>query len=919
MARPSDRPPVPAVRRSVEEFLALIDGLVRRPRRFDRGLPLIWLTGDKDSRDVLNALVKRITETTSRYRVPYTRLRASRGASPAQGLSQSAHNPDIRPLLHAACVDLSKQKFGGERLRFRHYALVEWLMSQNLSPLALEDAPNRLEKLLRKRHRRPGLQPDGGEAATAAADLYLLLILTAGRIVPRLLFRAAVSGRRLPLFGRHYRWLVRQRYLAPRQSGSFVGFAERLTDGVWQFEDPKEVNKLLVHAFLEDLRRAYTRRPWRVEGWRRTAYPLMLIENVDHGTDGCLLMQLINSVRNETGRGDPLLAICTSNDGPPAADTNSHRLVELSTNELAADERRLRESDAAYKTWAEALPQSRRARTRTAWNFPVAVPDAARAEHIVGPPITPAKPPWFARRAIPVAVIVALVASVAAWVGWESGGFGCTHRPFVGDIAVRDIDGECIGYSDNDGFLFNDEPGQDELLYIQNKIFEQNHEVREQWENSGRQRPLVTMIYLGSLTGRDTNKDEEAYAAEREELEGLAIAQRNGLSGSGSAYGSALLRIVIANGGKEMRHAREAVKMIEDLARRDPTVVAVVGLVDSRDSTADALKDLNRAGLPAIATTLSADRFHNNSRLYLQLAPPNIDQANMLYEYATKVLDVPETRVYFTFYTDGGAKLEDDYYVDTLVADIQKVFGDKGAKIEYVRRFQNQPLTDECGYSGMLVFAGRWSHFDGFVQQLKSSCDTLPQHLVADDSVNRYMANRKLRDNAPNLRLAFVSKAQLGTCKRLHNAAAEPSGEARSRFLALIREDNLLKSPRCAGGEPDGGEPVGERVPLAYDAAMLVVQAVERLAGRLRTGEQEWDPQPIRPVAVHAEILGHNRSSAFHGVTGSIRFRPETGEPVDKRISILEAASIPDVDAPFVEVFHCGVDRPNDVPSCRKP
>jgi hypothetical protein len=339
-------------------------------------------------------------------------------------------------------------------------------MLQDLSLLALDGVPDRLERMLRERHRKRASRPDDPndmEATAEAFGPYQLLIMVVRRIVPNLLLRAAVSGRRLPLFGRHYRWFMRQQYLAPQQSGNFVGFAERLTEGVWQFENPEQVNKLLVHAFLEDLRRAYTRRPWRVEGWRRTAYPLLLIEDVEHGTDGCLLMQLINDVRNETGRGDPLLAICTSHEGPPPIDADGHRLVELATSEPTTDERRLRESDAAYKKWAEALPQSRRARVQTAWNFPVVVPDAGRAEHSSGRPITPPKPPWFARRAVAVAVIVALVGSVAAWVGWESGGFGSTHRPFVGAIAVRSIDGECVGYSDNDGFRFNDEPGQQPL------------------------------------------------------------------------------------------------------------------------------------------------------------------------------------------------------------------------------------------------------------------------------------------------------------------------------------------------------------------------------------------------------------------------------------------------------------------------
>jgi hypothetical protein len=450
-------------------------------------------------------------------------------------------------------------------------------------------------------------------------------------------------------------------------------------------------------------------------------------------------------------------------------------------------------------------------------------------------------------------------------------------------------------------------------------IFEQNRTVHELWESSGRRRPLITIGYLGTLTGRKTNPNEEAYAAEREELEGLAVAQRNGINDSATDYGSALLRIVVANGGKQMRFATQAVEMIAELAERDPTIVAVVvGLVDSQTSTAKALQNLNRIGLPAIAPTLSADGFHRNSKLYLQLAPPNIEQARMLHEYATTVLHVARTRVYYT--VGENSNYEDDRYVNTLVERIKHEFGDEIEDVNYFHG--DDSLTRECNYSGMLLFAGRWSDFNRFLQQLKS-CDKPPQHLVADDSVNRYMANPMLRRSAPDLPLTFVSKSQLGMCERLRSATAQASGaEVRSRFLNLVQQPDLLQPPRCGDGEPNGGEPVGERVPLTYDAAMLVVQAVERLAGRLRTGEPPpaWNPRSISPVAVYMAILGqNNRSNPFPGVTGSMLFDPGSGEPRDKRISILQAASIPDVDAPFVEVFHCGIDRLGDDPSCRQP
>ena len=121
-----------------------------------------------------------------------------------------------------------------------------------------------------RRRRRP-------PAATPVSIVSQVLLWLVRRAVPGVVFRAAVSGR-VPVLGRHYNWFMRQQYLAPRQSVTFLGFAERLTAGWRDGEQPDQVNKLLLHAFLEDLRQAYRRRPWRPSDWRRTAYPALLLD-----------------------------------------------------------------------------------------------------------------------------------------------------------------------------------------------------------------------------------------------------------------------------------------------------------------------------------------------------------------------------------------------------------------------------------------------------------------------------------------------------------------------------------------------------------------------------------------------------------------------------------------------------------------
>ncbi|HEX6074953.1 MAG TPA: hypothetical protein VFZ32_06785 [Micromonosporaceae bacterium] len=358
----------------------------------------------------------------------------------------------------------------------------------------------------------------------------------------------------------------------------------------------------------------------------------------------------------------------------------------------------------------------------------------------------------------------------------------------------------------------------------------------------------------------------------------------------------------------------KAVAMLEELVRDDPTVVGVVGLVDSRTSTAKALRELNRIGLPAVATTLSADKFDDNSELYLQMSAPNADQAKMIREYAVH-LKVSEVLIYYT--TGLNSSRKQDRYVDTLVKALEERFGRRLLK-EPAFRWDDQSLAHKtCGYGGLLVFAGRWSEFDGFLRALTECGDDPPKNLVADDSVNRYMANHHLRKTAPgNVPVTYVSKAALATCDALW-AARKANNDLRDSFLRLVQKQNPLDRPRCL---PNDSTPVGERVSLAYDAAIMVTDAVERLAARLRPNTQaKWDPQAVNPISVHTEML-LRAQRGFQGVTGLIRFTDDSGVPVSRRISLLKVKSVRDLASEPVEVFHCGVaDSADDDARCVKP
>jgi hypothetical protein len=335
--------------------------------------------------------------------------------------------------------------------------------------------------------------------------------------------------------------------------------------------------------------------------------------------------------------------------------------------------------------------------------------------------------------------------------------------------------------------------------------------------------------------------------------------------------------------------------------------------VESRGTTGAALRMLNAAQIPAISPTLSGDNMSKYSRLYLQIAPPNKDQATMVESYAREVLHVSRVRVHYT--VGERSTLADDLYVNTLLADLKRAFG---RRLESTTEYDGRAnLAADCGYRGMVLFAGRWSEFAGFLAQLSTSCgDRPPAHLMADDSVNRYMANPVVRAGAPgNIPVTYVSKGALATCGML--AARTGADAAAARFLGLVRAPDLLSPPRCDPAR--SGEGVGERVGLAYDSAMIMLRAVQALGVRLRGDQrQRWNPRAITPVGVYTEIRRQNLERPFPGVTGAIKF-DDAGEPVRKVIHLLRVKNIPDAGSPPAVVFRCGTARDGDPATCRRP
>ncbi|NJQ05752.1 hypothetical protein HCN56_09230 [Streptomyces lonarensis] len=914
-----------------EELESVIAELVERPAltgkergggpttRGDRPLPLICVVG-AGRRDVLVPFAERFK--TTRH-LAFARVDAQ-AVSTAVGSAGETLPP--LPLLTAAREKLELDAFGPyHQPTFDRFRLVEWLTTQRLDREPGGNRRRRMTELLRRysgrgprtADDRSGVAPVVEDVPTLPARTLLWLVLTL----------AGAFGMRVTGVRRQARWLMRQPYVVPAHSRDIQGFAERLTLPHREREDESQVKRLLVHAFLEDLRAAYRRRHRRVlprrAGVRRTAYVTLLLDNVTEANGGWELLQLINDVRNETGEHDPLLVVAAGAQWPEPLPPAHHppAAAELALRAWRENLplRRQRFDRYARYLWLGATPPPappvpqpvpRRRSGRSGRQQDAARTAAERPAVTAAPPAPPRRPAkpltgLRARRPFPparrgvaetVLSLVLLVAlAVPAWQVQQAWSAGCSWfgaRSHDG-VSVRVVElgtggtTQCVGYSDSAIQIF----GKDERLRAaQRAVFAQNETAKRQHAQQP-DRAFLTVVHFVGLTNETARADTDHASAE--ELEGLVLRQRQQNIPS---EGEPLLRVVVANGGDSMGHAAMVAReMLAPLAESDPTVVAVTGMDRTVEQTERAITTLGDAGVPVIGTTLTGTGLAERSALYFQMVPSNQLQAELVTRYAEHegaerlILHHPpvDTR---------------DGYVATLVRETETRAEQRGIEVlheGWERGPHDLPkLCSEADRSDEMVFyVGREADFGDYLRQVASGCaggtDQLPR-IVASDSVSRFVAQPDRGEEAALARVA-VSYVGLGAlvtlagqeCRDGGVPAGSPGGTPLNAFCAGF--SRLHAERTAAGCEEDRMPWPAERSGVAYDAAGMLVSAVGRLHRPPVEGEPAGPPH-------RAAVAQHLRDADFQGATGEIDFTD--GRIGDNRsLAVLTLEDIRDLSA----------------------
>ncbi|MDI2029661.1 hypothetical protein QFW96_13605 [Saccharopolyspora sp. TS4A08] len=795
--------------------------------------PVVHLLRDGDSDQLLSSLENHLGSN-----VPHARLDV--GEEPPS--VERRRSVQIRDLLDSAAGSLREHDSWPRvgRLRFPRYTMLSWLLQQNDQRPELTHRPgsnirDRLHDYLIERGRRRRKNEADGESRSAAWN-------SAAEQLPWYLF--VLSLLLFPLyyglwvrFGRVPRWFMRQHYLAPRESADFPAFAQRLISTPSQWENAQEVRKLLVHAFLADLSDTYTRRVWRWRWVPRDSYPVLLLADLEPGTIGEALVGLLNDVRNETGATDPLLVIGSGAEPLRGEETS--------------------QGSAGLDGWQKSLQDARRRRSPTAWYVPLRV-GSAPDEPGFGRALPLLKRSRLLRRLPALGLIVLLLGTTGGyfvhreqhcglWTPWAN--------PDLSTTALWESTGECIGISDG-GYQFSrDMADAAELVQLQKIIAEQNR-LAEQNHVQYPDRPYATIVYFGTLTTADA--DSTTLAGTVEELKGLINAQRD------ARIAQLPLRILLANGGAAMRRGAEVAERIAALAERETEapVVGVVGMGGSWRGTDAAIKRLERATLPMVGITTSADHLPGLSKLYHQIAPSNAQEARVVGSYVRAMRPAPPTGV--TVYYD-----QNDPYSNNLAEDVHRELAPSTPRLRMDPRGNPTAFWQEipCGQDELAFFSGRADQLGAFLSAVQRRCGDLPNYprLLASDDTTKFVLDHEMRERR-NVVLDYVS------------------------FNGVPAWDSGL----------DG------RSLLARDSIAVLQQAILNV-------KATPNGVPLNGATVWSGINQIYGLTPVHGTSGDIDYGSASGQiPVDKAIFILrvhggtqQTERILTCGKPFVEAGPC--------------
>ncbi len=675
-------------------------------------------------------------------------------------------------------------------------------------------------------------------------------------------------------FGTRYRWLANSSFFAVLGSNGFNGRLQRVL-GRLVSEDSGEFRlQMETFAFLEDLRHGHRKLSPSLRGFKRPMPPVVFLKDITAANGGVELLAAMSDIRSRRSELHPLVVIASVH--------HEHRR-EL--DRLARPDQDAPDSvEAHYEEWEARLGTAQAPSQQVAlpWLLRLPVPAQRGSHHPPAPLKMRRRPRWTWLWSIR-SMIAALVVAVCG--GWLLHTHLTSEYCHVGslfqgntDTRMRvDEDGsrECVGVATGEvRFERADEStdldgdrrrpsdanhgAQITLTDLQNRISEENSRVLRS------HRPYVTALYAGMLTASEGN--EQSAVSSIRQLAGAYLAQmsNNNSDGPGEVGNPLKVRLLPVNVGQNMYFSGEVAGRMLEMARRDPTVVGVIGMERNTVASQAAITRLTQGGLPVIDSANSSDVLPTLSHYY-GIVSTDHDEAVAAGYAAKKAFGDKYARAMIVSREPGPTH---DQYSSELAADVrQELAADRPTSVTYSGNDDiAAEVRSQCQHATgspyrLVYFAGRAEDLRGLINGLQSGgCASHPLTLMGGDEMSRAAFGGGPHEVLlpPKMTVYFTIFTHLPDL-------SQDSPAMNSPFVLLSR--NILGIDQPQALLSDG------QMAVTYDAASALAQAAGQAYSTLDLNRHGDDLIPgSRAVTSGSVLLELPALRMTPAVTGTVDF-----------------------------------------------
>ncbi|WP_196943040.1 ABC transporter substrate-binding protein [Streptomyces sclerotialus] len=735
---------------------------------------------------------------------------------------------------------------GTGKLRLPRYRLMRAVVS---APPFEGDPAHRESRLRRycyNEHRQgsrlaAGLWFLGGRGDQGGSAFSMIWNFFAGPLfqgLPRLLYgrRAArlMLGRpRRPRW--HAQWYRAQHGSWPTD---FFHSATGLAGG-GRYRDEVTLDRVLLHALLADLDAACRSRP--LHPWlrrRRTRFVLLFAES---GSQDSREQRFLRELRSaaEHLRCTSVLVVAAG------VRSVAGRIPDIEAAGLAEAGLRL----------AEIAEADRESGEPTGVVVPVTETpeDDERARYWLdqNPALLPPVPGFGPRTEVAACAGALLLACAVVLTAVSGVPFTRDPEDRCRDQMFLGADGTCVGVDTGAKGLGNG-PSEQALKAVLRQIERQNGAVEKAAEEGGPAGPAPvpryrTVVYFGALSG-GKGAEDAVRGGTLPALRGIALAQRD-VNAEADSGEDVPLRVIAADAGDRYKDAEAVARRIADLAQHgDPSIVGVVGFVQSRHSTFKAVEILDRAGIPMVGTSGTADALVAQGRHYYQLAPVDDRGARAMAGFAAEADFVRTASGVRTAKRAVLVYDEADPYSAGLGTSFRTYYGSGRTDVlTYTPRDAPEPTTGAAAAGARrqdslhalagqvcdavreeprtaLVWTARGAQFTQFLRAFDEQATSCPRLSVlgGDDVTNALIQQDHPWQLFPGLDLYYLSSASAPLLKE--------NAEARTFTAAYVREYRHDTAALNKALVHDG------HAAVAWDALHYLAKGVD--AAWQATGEQ---------------------------------------------------------------------------------